>query len=307
MRSVTLPSRHHHSAAVIPQPTHDAPPARFAHRAQQRDVLITGWTRRGTMDFSVRVDWSAGHRFFTPTQGSAHHHMLIAQTIRQVGLTLAHAAFDVPVSDKFLMNELTYTTDPHHRTTATDPVQVDTSYTWQGRRSLRVETVMRQRGSAFATSDSVFSWVSPQVYGRLRGDHLTAHPGERGAPVPPPAVGRIAENEVVLAPADRPRRWKLRGDTGHPALIDHHVDHAPGLVLLEAAHQAAYSFAGAPHFNPTAVTMSASRYVEYDSTCWIEAHATVPRTEAATAVEIVGVQRDSLTFRCVVEGFPIRG
>ncbi|MFB9514685.1 ScbA/BarX family gamma-butyrolactone biosynthesis protein [Streptomyces purpureus] len=294
------------AAARTPRPVPHAPTASFAHRDLDRDVLITGWTRRDEMAFSVDINWARDHCFFAPAPGSVHHHMLIAQTIRQVTLSLAHAAFEIPTSDKFLMNELTYAVDPHHPTTLTDPVRVEAEYSWEGRRCMRVKLALRQRGATFATSDNLFSWVPPRVYGRMRGDYLTALPGDSAEPVAAPLVGRIADNEVLLAPGGRPHRWQLRWGTGHMALIDHAVDHVPGLVLLEAAHQAAYAFAGAPHFNPTGQAMYASRYVEFDAPCWIEAHALPARAGIPAAVEVIGLQRDSMAFRCVVEGFTIR-
>ncbi|WP_442819295.1 AfsA-related hotdog domain-containing protein [Streptomyces sp. NBC_01236] len=65
----------------------------------------------------------------------------------------------------------------------------------------------------------------------------------RAVPLPPPAgltpFGRDRFEDAVLAATDRPDRWQLRVDTTHPALFDHLVDHAPGILLLEAARQAA--------------------------------------------------------------------
>jgi hypothetical protein len=61
----------------------------------------------------------------------------------------------------------------------------------------------------------------------------------------PAAVGRDREDAVVLAALDgRPGEWRLRPDTGHPALFDHESDHIPGMVLVEAFRQATLVRAG---------------------------------------------------------------
>ncbi|WP_265415961.1 AfsA-related hotdog domain-containing protein, partial [Streptomyces otsuchiensis] len=63
-------------------------------------------------------------------------------------------------------------------------------------------------------------------------------------PVPPAIVGRLDERDVVLglpgsAAGRRDLAWSLRVDPGHPVLFDHATGDVPGMVLLEAARQAA--------------------------------------------------------------------
>lgn len=290
-------------------PVFDAEPAAispaFVHRAAAKDVLVTGWQGRSDTSFSVTVDWSKQHSFFAPAKGSAHHHMLIAQTLRQVALGLTHAEFGVAVgANHFLMEELGYSADPRHRTDAATPVRAEVEYTWTGPRGLHVQIGLQQNGRVFVTSKSRFTWVSDAVYRRLRGARLTARPGAVATPAPvaPSLVGRTAADEVVLGDIGLRDRWELIGDTGHPALIDHAVDHVPGLVLLEAAQQAAYAFAGGRGFNPVSATIQAHRYVEFDGPCRIEARTVEAWSPGTTAVEVVGVQRGATTFRCLVQG-----
>ncbi|MFE1267845.1 ScbA/BarX family gamma-butyrolactone biosynthesis protein [Streptomyces sp. NPDC058757] len=277
----------------------------FAHRAAAEDVLVTGWHRHDATHFSVELDWSGPHVFFAPARGSSYHHMLIAQTLRQVGLGLTHAEFGVAARENhFLLDDLEYTVGPDLRTDATAPVRAEVEYAWTGRRSLRVRIDLRQHGRLCATGSSGFTWVPDGVYRRLRGDRLAARPARRGTPVAPSLVGRSARDEVTLSlpseggPADG---WQLIEDTGHPALIDHAVDHVPGLVLLEAAQQAAYAFTGGG-FDPRSVSIRAHQYVEFGHPCSIEARPAPGRLAGGVAVEVTGTQRGKVAFRCLVEG-----
>lgn len=81
-------------------------------------------------------------------------------------------------------------------------------------------------------------------------------------------MARTRPEDVVLSAGDRPGRWKLRIDPTHPVLFDHPVDHAPGMLLLEAARQAAHAASGRPS---AVVGMKAEflRYTEFDSPCWV--------------------------------------
>ncbi|WP_260845011.1 AfsA-related hotdog domain-containing protein [Streptomyces sp. SLBN-31] len=54
----------------------------------------------------------------------------------------------------------------------------------------------------------------------------------------------MSPTDVVLSPLGQPHRWQLRVDTRHPVLFDHIVDHVPGMLLIEAARQAATATLG---------------------------------------------------------------
>ncbi|MGW3647934.1 AfsA-related hotdog domain-containing protein [Streptomyces sp. NPDC000878] len=71
-------------------------------------------------------------------------------------------------------------------------------------------------------------------------------------------------------------RWELRVDTGHPILFDHLVDHVPGMLLIEAARQAARAATGRPDALLLGLDGSFARYAELDAPCWIEARVARP-------------------------------
>ena len=125
-----------------------------------------------------------------------------------------------------------------------------------------------------ARADSEFGWISPRVYRRLRGEHLTVdwNAWPLPAPVDPRTVGRHTPADVVLAAGDRPRHWQLRNDVENVLLYDHPVDHVPGLALMEAARPGRTRRSAHPaRFEATTVTSAFERYAEFDRPCWVEA------------------------------------
>jgi hypothetical protein len=176
----------------------------------------------------------------------------------------------------------------------------------RGVRLRRISLAMTVRGAGrvLGTASTVYTAHSPQVYARLRGPGTLAPPDAMAAAVAPPPslapslVGRESEREVVLAPAvdenghvdgnghadeadagddsygggalGGARRRQLRVLTTSPWLFDHPVDHAPGMLLMEAARQCAH-LAAAPH-RPrlTRVEAEFHRYVDLDAPSWVE-------------------------------------
>ncbi|WP_328719422.1 hypothetical protein OHT52_07905 [Streptomyces sp. NBC_00247] len=307
--------KHHHTPSV-PVPGRGVPgtapavrPA-DAHRVQPDDVLIRGRHRLAENAYALDIDWAGRHVFFGPALGSVHHHMLIAQTLRQIGLGLAHTEFGISSAHQFLMSGMSYAADPR-RATDRSPVRAEAVCTWTGRNAIRIAITLEQHGTVFVTSESGFSWVSERVYQRLRGSFLSARPGVMPSPVAAAVAGRSAADEVVLGASDHPDRWVLIADTGNPALMDHPVDHVPGLVIMEASQQAAHAVvagAGARSWRPLTTDMVTSRYVEFDAPCWIDARevstAGTPLggVPGGIAVEVTGTQRGEVAFRSVVGG-----
>ncbi|MEK8143999.1 AfsA-related hotdog domain-containing protein [Streptomyces sp. M10(2022)] len=163
-----------------------------------------------------------------------------------------------------------------------------------------------QDNTMVARADSEFGWISPAAYRRLRGEHLCAEWDQWPLPEPvtPRSVGRSAATDVVLAPVPggQPHHWQLRNDTDNVLLYDHPVDHVPGLVLMEAAHQAAHATLWPEPFEPTAVTSGFERYVEFDRPCWIRAQSLPAPGAGLFAVLVTGTQDGRTVFRSELSG-----
>lgn len=255
-------------------------PKEFVHRASVAEVMLTDWERLDGHRFTVTAQWPRGHSFYANVDG-CHDPLIAAETIRQTGLLLAHAEFGVPLDHHLLVGELDVTVRPTHfrvgRTPAALRLDVTCSEVEERRGALtscRVDVEIRREGRLAATGGGSFTCIGPKIYQRLRAAKILN--GPRGpavspaVPESPRAVGRTAPTDVVLSPTAEPGRWHLRVDTRHPVLFDHPVDHVPGMLLLEAARQAATATLG--HVSlPLAITSEFTRYVEVGTACVIEA------------------------------------
>ncbi|MCZ0978490.1 AfsA-related hotdog domain-containing protein [Streptomyces diastatochromogenes] len=90
--------------------------------------------------------------------------------------------------------------------------------------------------------------------------------------------------------------WRLRVDTGHPVLFQGEKDHVPGMLLLEAARQAAALETPSRPFVPSSGRMAFQRYAEFGTPCWIRAHALPAPSAGTTGVTITGSQGDGTVF-----------
>ncbi|MFF1512281.1 ScbA/BarX family gamma-butyrolactone biosynthesis protein [Streptomyces sp. NPDC058326] len=282
-------------------------PGEFVHRADPADIFPTGWTRLQENRFSVSAHWPASHPFFSPVAGDRHDPLLVAETIRQATMLAAHAELGVPVDDQFVMWGLQYDADSEALAVNGLPsdITVDVLFpeldTRRGRPRNVSSTVRLTRGGRLlATGGGQAACTSTPAYRRVRGARMEA----LGKPVPlihgvaPHLVGRRRPQDVVLGPGPRAGIWQLRIDTGHTTLFRRPNDHVPGMLLLEAARQAATVTAGGGAFLPTAMDISFERYAELDSPCWIEAEVVAAPDQSATVVRVTGRQDGTPVFVC---------
>ncbi|MEV7281332.1 ScbA/BarX family gamma-butyrolactone biosynthesis protein [Streptomyces sp. NPDC093111] len=282
--------------APFPPVPSRAPLAAYAHLRREEHLLVTGWERRSDREVALGVRWPA-------VQGElAYDPRILAQTVRQTGLVVAHAAHDVPLTHQTMLSTLDFAIAPGLRVPRGQASALDVQVTVRGggggrRGSSALHMTFRilSDGDQVAGAESEFTWMSERVYARVRGARRDLPWGawELPPPVDAALVGRAAPAEVMLAAGDRPHRWLLRNDPGDRLLFDHPVDHVPGLALLEAADQAARALRAPALFEPLAIEASYRRYVEFDRPCWITAG---PLPEPG-AVRVVGTQDGETAFR----------
>ncbi|MEW2123416.1 ScbA/BarX family gamma-butyrolactone biosynthesis protein [Streptomyces sp. NPDC007259] len=272
---------------------------RLVHRTDPQDAFPTGLTRLSDTRFCVPAHWPRAHRFFAPVGGRHQDPLLIAETMRQAAMLVCHAELGVPLGDAFVMWELSYTTAAGHLVLGDEPwdVMVEVSCSDIRRRgrslgSMRVDFVLRRDGGVLATCGSRISCTSAAAYRRLRGHRAAAAPASLLPALAPHTAGRTSERDVVLAPPVAPGRWPLRLDMRHPTLFGRPNDHVPGILLLEAARQAAT--ATVPGFLPVSLRSDFLRYVELDRPCRIEA------TTAPEGVLVRAVQDGGTVFTCAL-------
>ncbi|MFF0074973.1 ScbA/BarX family gamma-butyrolactone biosynthesis protein [Streptomyces sp. NPDC005494] len=274
------------------------------HLQRSDMVLLTSWQRVEDGEFSLHGTWPA------PAAGLPYDQRMLTQTVRQSGLTIAHAAYGAPLSDHTVLNYFDLTVAPGFGIPAGAPcdISVDVSVKHAKERggkvsSLDMEFRIFQGGSMVARAESEFGWLSTRVYRRLRGEHFVIdwNAWPLPAPVDPRTVRRTEPADVVLSAGDRPLRWQLRNDIGNTVLYDHPVDHVPGLALIEAAHQAAIAAVYPATLEATTVNCAFEMYTEFDRPCWMEAEV-LPAAPGEASVLVTATQDGKTVFRGRLSG-----
>ncbi|MEU1000838.1 ScbA/BarX family gamma-butyrolactone biosynthesis protein [Streptomyces tibetensis] len=287
---------HSHTAAVVTK--------ELAHRTTETDVFPTRWTRISDHRFRFTAHWPAAHPFFGPVDDRHQDPMVVGETLRQASMVLAHAEFGAPADTHFVMWDMAVRVDPAALllADAAEPVEFDVVCSEVRRRgrglhSMRTTMEFRRAGRLVARGTGSTGCTSPRAYRRLRADRLDAmdRPVPLLAGIAPPTAGRARAEDVVLAPGDRPGVWNLRVDTGHPVLFPRPNDHVPGMVLFEAARQAATAASGLHPFLPSRMTADFTRYAELHSPCRIETEVLAEGSGEAT-VRVSGRQDGEPVF-----------
>ncbi|WP_280922808.1 ScbA/BarX family gamma-butyrolactone biosynthesis protein [Streptomyces sp. MZ04] len=282
-------------------------PKEFVHRASIAEVMLTDWDRVDDEHVTVSAQWPRLHSYFATLDGY-HDPLLVAETIRQAGLLMAHTEFGVPLGHSFLMWDLAVDLKAEQLRIGAAPASVvieiacsDIKYRGKKLAGLHLDAVIHRDGQPAGTATATFTCASPAVYERLRGPRINAaaEPVPLTSPITPRDVGRTSPTSVVLSPATAPDSWQLRVDTRHPVLFDHPVDHVPGMVLLEAARQATIAFLGRDCL-PVGIASRFTRYAELNVPCLIEASALPPCPEGRERVLVTGHQDGTVVFTSTV-------
>ncbi|MGW0395751.1 ScbA/BarX family gamma-butyrolactone biosynthesis protein [Streptomyces sp. NPDC003042] len=282
------------------------------HRAALSDVFLTGCTSTGPDAFTIDAQWPRYHSFYVPDRG-LYDPMLLCETIRQTLPLLTHTAYGVPFGHQLGWSRLRYAVNPHAMRVERTPAEcqlhahcTDITYRRGLPARLSVHYEITRGPTLLAVASTVFHCHTPAVYQRLRGGRagtreFWAMP-EPTPPLPPGPGRRDRPEDVVLSPAPDADQWRLRVDTAHPVLFDHPVDHVPGMLLLEAARQAAH--ASAPDGGawwPASMNVTFNRYVEFTSPCWIHAEQVPPHSEGRDqALRVTAVQDEVPVFEATV-------
>lgn len=296
-----------------------AVPQEFTHKLARAEVLLTGWAPAGEDRVTVTARWPRTHSFYASVAGR-HDPMLLAETLRQSIPLISHACYDVPLGHHLIWQHFTYEVAHEAMWADGGPMDVElhircNDIVRRGGRlaALTMDVEILRDGLHLGTAHTRFSSHAPSIYRRLRGDRYTAPsdlagaapvPVGASAPVVPPAlVNREHAADVVLSPTARPDQWQLRVDQSHPILFDHPVDHAPGMLLLEAARQAAHAVQGprADTVVPVRFESAFFRYVEFDAPCVITACVEpAARPGGHPSVSVTALQEDHEAFSCRV-------
>ncbi|MFH8620087.1 ScbA/BarX family gamma-butyrolactone biosynthesis protein [Streptomyces sp. NPDC017979] len=281
-------------------------PKEYVHRASLAEVFLTGCVKTGEDTFTLTGQWPRAHLYFNGPDGRSHDHLQAVETVRQAGIFLAHAEYHIPLGHHFVMRDISATTHPEHLGIGHTPsdLTIDTTFTRNRRDTvLGVDITIRRDGHVVATGDGHFSCVSPAAYRRLRGPALTSSIDYHPIGQSPADYGRALPGDVVLAPTDRPGVWWLNPDPSHPVLFDHGGDHMPGMVLLEAARQAACALQDpGTSILPTTTVNHFHHYADFDAPCFVEATAQPATRPGTFAALVTGHQSGRHIFTTHITG-----
>lgn len=306
-----------YDAALTPlRPLTTTVPREYVHRSAVTEVFLTGWHADGTDAWTVDAQWPRAHSFYGPAHG-LHDPLMLAETVRQAGLLLNHVGHGVPLGHSVIWGSMGYSLRPGALEVAEAPADVEVRVRDHDtvRRGSRLSS-MRQVFDAYRDGrhlgrvECSFTCHTPAVYRRLRGpyadlDHVLSRRPPLPDPVRPALVGRDRATDVVLAPSAGKHRWQLRVDTAHPVLFDHPVDHAPGMLMVEAARQAAYAAAGPGPSIAAAMDCSFVRYAELDAPCWIRTEAAGHDDAGRPRVAVTAEQNGGPVFTATVTCAPV--
>ncbi|MER0446895.1 ScbA/BarX family gamma-butyrolactone biosynthesis protein [Streptomyces sp. Edi4] len=287
-------------------------PRQYVHKQALAEVLLTGWHQVTEDVFLVGAQWSRSHGFYTPGEGT-YDPVLFVETVRQTIPLLSHLAYDVPFGYHLIWDHFSFELAPGTMAVGPTPAGLELRIECSDVRrrrdrltALTMNVTATRDGRHLGIARARFTSQPPAVYQRLRGAYgdlaaAVARTLPLAPPVPPQRVGRDRFHDVVLSPTDSGQVWQLRVDTGHPVLFDHPVDHVPGILLIEAAHQATRAALG-PHRCVSVLGMESvfTQYVELDSPCLIEATVLPGEAGGRVRTRVVARQAGREMFSAVV-------
>ncbi|MFD3544802.1 ScbA/BarX family gamma-butyrolactone biosynthesis protein [Streptomyces sp. NPDC058655] len=297
----------HHQDAARPPVQPDV--LTLVRKSVPGEALVTDWSEACATAQQVTARWPISHSFHT--EEGRYRPLLFVESLRQALALLTHSVHDIPLSHRLGWEHLWSSVNPEALWTSSQPATVTLMITHPLVRRRRLGSVHLtshieavREGVQVGSADVQYTAHPPALYNRLRGRYADA--GEAFARALPPApaapaalMGRRNEREVVLSPTGPAREWELRVDVSHQVLFDHPHDHVPGMVLLEAAAQAAQACAGHPVV-PVEFDTEFFRYVEFDRPCLVAAEPALPDGAGRARVKVTASQEGRAVFSSTV-------
>lgn len=246
-----------------------AVPRQLVHRRSISEVFITDVIRSGDDCFVAGAQWPRWHVFYG-SSCRTYDSALLAETLRQVTILIAHTQLGVPLGTYFLLPDMSIARtgrgqpDSHKPTDVTVRARVTGVRKGKGGiNGLRIQVEFWVEGVQIAEGSAGARIVDETSYVRLR--KAAARPD----PIPALSAGIESEHvghstawNVVLGETTAARSWPLRVDVTNPIYFDHPLDHVPGALLIEAARQAIRAASGYGTLDVEAFSAVFSRIVE---------------------------------------------
>jgi hypothetical protein len=252
----------------------------LVHRDAIAEVLLTDIRRLDRTSFEVAAQWPRSHRVYRPDPDGRHDPMMLLETVRQTGLALSHYGFGVPFEYKAVMQDIGFRIWPEREPravhAATDVAITvhceDLALRGNQLRSMTVVLAMSADGVHFATGTGSLSWLPEHTFQALRA--RTA--GRPAMPVTmPPALTpvasrfRAAADALIVAEDRMIDHRRILVPVDHPVYFDHPLDHVPGMLLIDAAWQAAGALLPSGLVRLVGCSMECPAFTELVGDIWI--------------------------------------
>lgn len=272
-----------------------AVPRRFVHRQSIAEVYLTDCVPQGGDGrYLMGAQWPRLHAFYRTCSGR-YDTMLLAETVRQCAIYLAHVRYAVPLHYKFTMQTMQVEADVSLLDvgSCSAEVVIDASVTGTARRqgtlsAFTVTLAFKVDGQVVGRGSAAANVLSPSAYEHVRWR------GNGVREVGPPPLSTSVDPDLVCVPDPRavvlgehpggigPGRWLLRADLTHPVLFDHPLDHVPGALVLEAVRQSARLRLGQSCADVEYLEVGFRRFLELDEPTIVTAR--VPEGEDSCVV-----------------------
>ncbi|AXG80889.1 ScbA/BarX family gamma-butyrolactone biosynthesis protein [Streptomyces paludis] len=263
----------------------------MVHRDSVAEVLLTEVRRAAGGGFEAAASWPRSHPTFPRGGTGLHSPLMIVETLRQLGIYVPLRYFGVAPSARLIITDLHFETDPAAEPRARSGAsRVSCRVRVGGLRhgpdgevtGLRLDVSYRADGLLFARSGGGARFLTPEQYDAVRADAVRAPSAARTdtvlradmlrapAAVPPDAavrpdarlIGVAGPHDTMIAAVGTTLLVEP-ADLSHPYFFDHPTDHLPGMIVLEAARQAAAVESGGRLLRPTAGRLKTARFIEY--------------------------------------------
>lgn len=262
-----------------PAPNRSALAARsFVRRLARSQLLLTDVRRAGPDDeFRAKAHWPRTRPAFDRCAPGTERHdpLLVAETLRQLGIYLPLRCYGVAADSRVLIEELSFEFEPtadepprsYQGTEVTCAATVHRGTPGAGAdrlRNLGLSVRLSAGGREFARADGVARMLSSAAYRAVRNRRpaTTAVDNAQLTPVDPGRVGAAWPEDVLVAVDARGAVRVAPADPHHPFFHDHPSDHLTGMVLIGAVQQTAALHANEPNLRLRSCSMRAARFTE---------------------------------------------
>ena len=257
-------------------------PRELAHKRAVEEMFLTDIVvDPGGERVVAGAQLPRSHALHNEVDNGLHDLLLMLEIARQAGTIYGHVRLAIPGETAFVMSELRVeVVDLGALRQGEGPAELVFEVPFGEERRDRRGRVRRYMLIGAGSIDgrpamelSGEALLIPEaLYERMRTVEVGAGAGADGAPAPDPvepaSVGRRSPRNVVVGDAVRvggELRCALIADAAHPTFFDHPLDHVPGMLMLEAARQAALLHVGGLGWPPEQSVLDAcvARFSRY--------------------------------------------